>query len=89
MEGSNGSAPEEKLTGGRFVLAGTFRRMTGMRQLEERIHALEEELHTYQTTHVRLAEVLDLVQELLLPIAQRDEAKVAELVDKFAAELGD
>jgi len=79
---------EEPLTGGRYLVAGTFRRMVGLKQLEERIAALEEELHTYQTTHVRLAELIDLVQELLVPVAQQDSERVAELVRKFSDELG-
>lgn len=79
---------EEQLTGSRYVLAGTFRRMVGLKQLEQRIATLEEELHNYQTTHVRLAEVIDLVQELLVPVAQQDPAKVDELVRRFTDELG-
>lgn len=79
---------EEPLTGSRYVLAGTFRRMVGLKQLEQRIEALEEELHNYQTTHVRLAEVIDLVQELLVPMAQQDPARVEELVRRFSDELG-
>ena len=79
---------EEPLTGSRYVLAGTFRRMVGLKQLEQRIATLEDELHHYQTTHVRLAEVIDLVQELLIPVAQQDPEKVAELVRRFSDELG-
>ena len=79
---------EEPLTGSRYLMAGTFRRMVGLKQLEQRIAALEEELHTYQTTHVRLAELIDLVQELLVPLAQQDSAKLDELVRRFSDELG-
>jgi hypothetical protein len=38
--------------------------------------------------HVRLAELIDLVQELLLPVAQQDQEKVAALVAKYTDELG-
>ena len=38
--------------------------------------------------NLRLAELTDLVQELLLPVAHRDEARVAELTERFARQLG-
>lgn len=80
---------EEKLTGSRYLVAGTFRRMVGLRQLEERIQDLEEEMVVYRSAHVRLAELIDLVQELLLPAVQRDEEKVERLLQRFVDELGD
>jgi uncharacterized protein YhaN len=79
---------EEQLTGGRWFVAGTFRRMTGLRQLEERVAALEAEVRSLDPVHVRLAELIDLVQELLLPVAQQDQEKVAALVAKYTDELG-
>jgi hypothetical protein len=36
---------------------------------------------------VRLAELTDLVTELLLPVAQRDEAQVAELLERYQKSL--
>ncbi|GAA3826334.1 DUF6752 domain-containing protein [Nocardioides panacisoli] len=79
---------EEQLSGSRWLLAGTFRRMTGLRQLEDRVAALEAEVRTIDPVHVRLAELIDLVQELLLPVAQQDQDKVAALVEKYTDELG-
>ena len=35
----------------------------------------------------RLAELTDVVQELLLPVAQRDEQRVAELMEKYSRGL--
>ena len=35
----------------------------------------------------RLAELTDVVQELLVPIAQRDEEKVREYLDRYSASL--
>lgn len=83
------TATEEPLTGSRYLVAGTFRRMVGLAQLEQRIQALEEEIVVHRSAHVRLAELIDLVQELLLPAVSRDDEKVARLLDKFAEELGD
>ncbi|MEQ6903551.1 DUF6752 domain-containing protein [Nocardioides sp. YIM 152588] len=79
---------DEPLTGGRYLVAGTFRRMVGLAQLEKRVQELEEEVAGYRATNVRVAELVDLVQELLLPAAQRDEAEVARLVERYADELG-
>ena len=79
---------EEQLSGGRWLLAGTFRRMTGLRQLEDRVAELEAEVRSLDPVHVRLAELIDLVQELLLPVAQQDQEKVAALVEKYTDELG-
>jgi hypothetical protein len=62
--------------------------MTGLRQLEERVAALEAEVRSLDPVHVRLAELIDLVQELLLPVAQQDQEKVAALVAKYTDELG-
>jgi hypothetical protein len=33
--------------------------------------------------NLRLAELTDVVQELLLPIAQRDETKIAEIMERY------
>ena len=37
--------------------------------------------------NLRLAELTDVVQELLLPVAQRDEARVAELMERYSKGL--
>lgn len=57
-------------------------------ELAERVAVLEEEVQECRQLNLRLAELTDLVQELLLPVAQRDEEKVAEMVRRYAAELG-
>jgi predicted nucleic acid-binding Zn-ribbon protein len=60
------------------------------RKLDEatrRITELEEEVQESRRLHRRLAELTDIVQELLVPLAQRDEDKVNEYLDKYAAGL--
>ena len=37
--------------------------------------------------NLRLAELTDVVAELLLPVAQRDEAKVAEVLERYSKGL--
>lgn len=62
-------------------------RAAGTHTLMTRMSALEARLADMESHHVRFAELIDLVQELLLPIAVRDEEKVAALVEKFTDEL--
>ncbi len=37
--------------------------------------------------HLRLAELADVVQELLVPLSSRDEAAVAEALERYRASL--
>jgi hypothetical protein len=72
---------------GRRRSLGLLERAAGVRALEARVAELEARLNGMESAHVRFAELLDLVQELLLPVAQRDEAKVAALVEQFTDDL--
>ncbi len=56
--------------------------------LEKRVAALEEAVQENRALNVRLAELTDVVQELLLPLSQRDQAKVDELLERYSAQLG-
>jgi uncharacterized coiled-coil protein SlyX len=65
------------------------------KDLEERVEALEatvasleERVAEGQALHQRFAEVLDVVTELLVPLAGRDEAAVQATVSKYVDELG-
>ena len=51
--------------------------------VEERLARLEEDVAECRALNIRLAELTDLVTELLLPVAQRDEEKLAELLDRY------
>jgi len=55
--------------------------------LQERVALLEDEVQECRQLNLRLAELTDVVQELLLPVAQRDEAKVAELMERYSKGL--
>lgn len=66
--------------------AGKVARLGAGAQIDElrgRVDVLEEEVQEARQVNLRLAELVDVVQELLLPVAQRDEAKVAEAVERF------
>jgi len=56
-------------------------------ELRARVDVLEEEVQECRQLNLRLAELTDVVQELLLPVAQRDDAKVAEVVERYSKGL--
>lgn len=51
--------------------------------LRRRVSRLEAEVQECRALNIRLAELTDIVTELLLPVAARDEEKLAELLDKY------
>ncbi|NUR08770.1 MAG: hypothetical protein HOQ45_17410 [Nocardioidaceae bacterium] len=61
-----------------------FRSTMGAEDLRARVEQLEAEVQECRQLNLRLAELTDVVQELLLPVAQRDEDRVAELMEKYA-----
>jgi len=55
--------------------------------LRSRIVALEDEIQQSRQLNRRLAELTDIVQELLIPISQRDEEKVREQLERYSGSL--
>ncbi|HEY6935352.1 MAG TPA: DUF6752 domain-containing protein [Marmoricola sp.] len=55
--------------------------------LSARVSQLEEEVQESRRLNRRLAELTDVVQELLLPLSERDEEKVRDLLDGYTAQL--
>ena len=55
--------------------------------LRRRVSELESEMQEARRLNRRLAELTDIVQELLVPLAERDEAKVREYLDRYSASL--
>jgi flagellar biosynthesis/type III secretory pathway chaperone len=66
---------------------GRFRSMARTGGLRQRVEALEVEVQECRQLNLRLAELTDVVQELLLPVAQRDEQRVTEVMEKYARGL--
>ncbi|MFT3874501.1 MAG: hypothetical protein QM714_17950 [Nocardioides sp.] len=62
----------------------TRRELTALR---ERVAELEEDLQEARRLNVRVAELLDLVEELLVPMAQQDEERVQRYLDAHTAVL--
>jgi 5'-3' exonuclease len=57
------------------------------RAVEERLRALEEEAQEARQLHRRVAELTDVVTELLIPIHLRDEARVDEVLERYRSRL--
>ena len=55
--------------------------------LRERVEVLEQEIQESRQLNLRLAELTDVVQELLLPISQQDREAVAAVLDKYSRDL--
>ncbi len=68
-------------------LAGRRRRSREVEELEARVAVLEEQVRAYESTHVRFAELVDVVTELLVPIAEQDEEKVRAAIQRYTDEL--
>lgn len=58
-----------------------------LRGLEQRVGELEEEVQENRALNRRLAELIDVVAELLLPVSQRDEQRVAQVLDRYRETL--
>lgn len=54
-----------------------------VRRLEQRVAALEADVAEMRRHNLRLAEIADVVQELLVPMASRDEAVVQRAIERF------
>jgi uncharacterized protein YhaN len=68
----------------RSVLPGS---RGAVRELEQRVADLEADVAEMRAHNVRLAEIADVVQELLVPMASRDEATVQRAIERFQDSL--
>ena len=59
----------------------------GVEALRDRVALLEDEVQECRQLNLRLAELTDVVQELLVPIAARDEEKVTAVLEKYSQGL--
>ena len=59
----------------------------GVDALRKRVAVLEDEVQECRQLNLRLAELTDVVEELLLPVAQRDEQRVSDVLEKYSRGL--
>jgi hypothetical protein len=66
---------------------GPHARRTGreLEVLRERVAALESEVQESRRLNRRIAELTDVVQELLLPEPQRDEERLSKRLETYAS----
>jgi hypothetical protein len=62
-------------------------RIRSVAELEQRVADLEADMSQMRQHNLRLAEISDVVQELLIPLASRDEAKVQDAIERFNKSL--
>ncbi len=62
-------------------------RRQAQRELLARMDRLEEDIAEVRRHHTRLAELTDVVQELLVPLASRDQQRIDEAIDRFSQSL--
>lgn len=55
--------------------------------LKRRVAALEEEVQECRQTSLRVAELTDLVTELLVPLVRGDNAEAMEILERFHQSL--
>jgi hypothetical protein len=54
-----------------------------LRKLQMRIERLEDEMQEARQLNRRIAEIADVVQELLIPAAERDDERVKQLLEDY------
>lgn len=64
-----------------------FERVKRLKELEQRIRDLEQDVAELRQHNMRLAELTDVVEQLLIPMAQRDQAAVDAAIAKFTETL--
>lgn len=67
------------------TLASRARRL---RTLPQRVTQLEADMVEARELHVRVAELTDLVAELLVPLAKLDPERAVEILERYQDELG-
>lgn len=85
--GSDMEALKTRLRAGSRNAAKRLARVTGvdqeLRRLLDRVAALEHEVQETRQLHQRLAELTDIVTEVLVPAADRDDDKISAILAKY------
>jgi len=57
--------------------------------LGDRLTELEAEIQECRQVNLRLAELIDVMMELLLPVADRDQEEVEAILARYRADVSD
>ena len=52
-------------------------------EVDRRLAALESEIQECRQLNIRLAELCDIVAELVVPLAERDDRRIREAIDTY------
>lgn len=66
------------------MLGDTLR---GLVSLRRRVAELEEEVQECRAVNLRVAELTDIVSELLVPLARGDQDEVARVIERYHESL--
>lgn len=69
-------------------MAAGARRVADPRGLAARLAQLEADVAESKRLNLRVAELTDIVAELLIPLAQNDPARASEILERYRDELG-
>lgn len=72
----------------RRTLLDRLRHLRDPHGLAERVWQLEKDVEECRNLSLRVAELTDLVGELLVDLARADPARAAEVLDRYREELG-
>jgi hypothetical protein len=67
-------------------LRQSYQNVVGLR---DRLTELQEEIQECRQVNLRLAELCDVMMELLLPVADRDEDEVQAILARYRADVSD
>jgi hypothetical protein len=67
-------------------LTKSYQNVVGLR---DRLAELEEEIQECRQVNLRLAELCDVMMELLLPVADRDEDEVQAILARYRADVSE
>lgn len=70
-------------------MIGPLQQLRDLARLNRRLDTVEREVQECRQLNVRLASVTDLVNDLLLDLADTDDPRVAEAVTRYRASVGD
>lgn len=74
---------------GGAVVIGKKGKIGSQGDLAGRVEQLEREVQEGRQLNVRLASVIDLVDELLLVLADNDDPRTAEALERYRASVGE
>lgn len=71
------------------TLKRILRPYQSLTEVKDRIKNLEDEVQECRKLNLRLAELCDVMMEMLLPAAERDEKEVAAILERYRSGVAD